>query len=357
MIKFFPLLFSFFLLAFEVNELASNTEIELDKYGNVIQLGRNKENIPSYYWADVFTPVCNTSECLPVKIHIYWDLDGNYWKYEMPGEEILTKTEHEPFTKREYVLLDLIMQDSFSVIKKYTVDYLEEMFHVDSTHVSEDEEVDGITGPTTLMPEGSYIPGALYTSVRLWHLAHDKKKMMASHTKSVLLNSQNPDELISSNSEQGSLYALMKYKKETDLQMFADKLIALDNSLIMRTLPKLSAEEVLDTNIQKAIYTIFKQGDDDIRFEINLIWQMNSCAENTIMDMFSYVQEDPTSFQYLYDLLKNREAWSEDLQHAVIDFLQTDRNLNRKQKIRGLFNAREVEYYKSVKRRVKRERI
>src|SRR5690606_16413975 len=64
---------------------------------------------PSHFYREIFTPVCFTGECKPVYINFYWDLLGNYIKYDLPGKEVLTKTDHDEFTEDDYVKLQEIL--------------------------------------------------------------------------------------------------------------------------------------------------------------------------------------------------------------------------------------------------------
>ena len=85
---------------------SEKTSIFLDSLDNEIEL-IYVNGKPSYYKSEIFTPVCNTGECLPVFVNIYWKLSGAYLRYDQPNEKILTKLDHEPFTEADYRLLDL----------------------------------------------------------------------------------------------------------------------------------------------------------------------------------------------------------------------------------------------------------
>jgi hypothetical protein len=86
-----------------------NTGIFLDSLDNAVMLAY-KNGKPAYYYSEIFTPVCETGECKPIYINIYWDLMGNYDYFDQPENEILTKLDHKPFTDDDYELLDEILR-------------------------------------------------------------------------------------------------------------------------------------------------------------------------------------------------------------------------------------------------------
>ena len=141
-----------------------STHILLDTFDNEVFLCYDEKGYPTHYISDVFTPVCNTGECLPIKILLYWDLAGNFSKYELPGTEILTKLDHIPFTPADYQMLQSILSNPSSELKKYS--------YSDITFTDDTAKVDGVSGATITGLRGHYVPDALYSSHTLWHLTN-----------------------------------------------------------------------------------------------------------------------------------------------------------------------------------------
>lgn len=178
------------------------TGILMDSLNNEIMI-QLKDGYPAYYFSNIITPVCNTGECLPVKINLYWDLLGNYKKYDQPEGEILTKLDHVPFTQEDYDLMDEILRDQNDPRRVSLVKHSKDNPSVSQGSDSNQDQampaptkfviktkyqmVDGITGSTLPEVEDKFVPGALYTTYTLWALAHDFGAHMKNYTNFSLL--------------------------------------------------------------------------------------------------------------------------------------------------------------------------
>lgn len=127
----------------------------------------DRENDPAYFFRDVFTPVCLDSVCKPVRIKLFWDLLGNYLRYEVPADEPLTKLDHEEFTPEDHARLQAILSNENSLLKDFK---LEDLVDARTQHLS--DSVDAVTGATKNTVKSEVIEGALYTCYTLWHLVH-----------------------------------------------------------------------------------------------------------------------------------------------------------------------------------------
>ena len=173
------------------------TGIILDSMDNEVLLVFENGN-PAYYKSEIFTPVCNTGECLPVYINIYWNLNGDYLKFDQPEGEILTKLDHQPFTDADYELLNEIIKDLDPRLS------LPELNHSQgkqdnqisqgspapsmSLKIDKHAMVDGISGATLPERQNQFVPGALYTTYTIWGLANDSKHKMRAYTREHLLD-------------------------------------------------------------------------------------------------------------------------------------------------------------------------
>lgn len=128
-----------------------------------------RANIPSYYSSNIFTQVCETGECKPVRIILFWDLLGQYLHYELPEGAVLTKLDHIPFTAEDYRKFKSVLADPHSVLEDFQMDEL-----TGSKEKAEVTDIDGITGATPKTITNAIVEGAVYTCYTLWHLAHGK---------------------------------------------------------------------------------------------------------------------------------------------------------------------------------------
>ena len=122
------------------------------------------QRIPDGYHARIFTPVCETERCYTIELDLYWDLIGNFIRYDtLPGKR-LTKLDHIPFSEEDYVKLRDILLNRNSALGDFKKDEL-----VENTRIS---ELDGITGATKSEIKNSVINGAVYSCYTLWHIAY-----------------------------------------------------------------------------------------------------------------------------------------------------------------------------------------
>src|SRR5690606_5013529 len=148
-----------------------------------VQLQDDSAGNPVCYHAYIFTPVCEDNLCKPVYIDLYWDLLGNYLRYEVPADQPLTKLDHVVFTPEEYGRLHDMLQDSESLLKDYQI----EEFVESTANARPGGEVDAVTGATAKSLQAVVIPGALYTCYTLWHIVHGRvQDTIASVTDSLV---------------------------------------------------------------------------------------------------------------------------------------------------------------------------
>jgi hypothetical protein len=134
-----------------------------------VQLQYDHAGKPLQYFSEIFTPVCDDSVCRPVFIHLYWDLVGNYLKYEVPSGEVYTKIDHRDFDENDYQQLHDILSNTQSLLKDFRLDEL-----VDTTTSRVSDSLDAITGATAKNLRNEVIDGALYTCYTLWHIANGR---------------------------------------------------------------------------------------------------------------------------------------------------------------------------------------
>ena len=341
----------FSLLQLDEKQVESKeTGIVLDSLNNSIQLTHDQMGTPAFYFSEVFTPVCNNSDCLPIRINLRWNLDGDFHSYQLPQNEILTKTEHAPFTDFDYAHLDEILRDTLSALHEHSVKTLER------EHEKESESVDGVSGATSMLPTGSYVPQAIFTSVRLWHLVHDVKPQLISYTQDQLLLKYSADQFIFREDVPASILALhfLLKSEENPLQKMKDILPKLPESILLKLMPYLSSKGMTDAELATKFIGRYEKGSADIRESIETFWKGLDDSFVLKQNLLQKSLENQEFFGITYQLLEQDKLWEEKLYHQVIDFCETERNLSRRAKMKKLLLSRSSSYPKSVKKRIKK---
>lgn len=145
------------------------TIIENDTLKYTLNLAMDETGNPQYFYRNIFTPVCYTNECKPVYIDFYWDLLGNYLRYEMPKGKILTKVDHDEFEEKDYQKLADILSRSNSIFADLK---MEDLLTKGTDSLT--DNVDAKTGATLKTIKNDVIDGAVYTCYTLWHIAYGK---------------------------------------------------------------------------------------------------------------------------------------------------------------------------------------
>ena len=134
-----------------------------------LQLAFDDDGQPLYYFSNLFTPVCLTGECKPVYINFYWDLLGNYTRFDFPKGAVLTRMDHKPFNPEDYEKLQDILANTHSLLKDVS---MEDLVGKGTENLA--DSVDAKAGATLKTVKNEVIDGAVYTCYTLWHIAHGK---------------------------------------------------------------------------------------------------------------------------------------------------------------------------------------
>lgn len=138
----------------------------LDTLYQVLQ----KDASPVCYYRKIQAEVCFDGQCRPLNLSIYWNITGRYLGIALPPGEFLSKTDHEPFSEKEYHRLNEILADSLSALSSLPPEDL---------IVSEDKNktlLDGVTGATRTDVLQHVVSGAVYTTYKLWHYVYGQTK-------------------------------------------------------------------------------------------------------------------------------------------------------------------------------------
>ncbi|GGN01935.1 hypothetical protein GCM10010967_40550 [Dyadobacter beijingensis] len=142
---------------------------ENDTLTYTLKLALDDKGRPQYFFRNIFTPVCYTNECKPVYVNFYWDLLGNYERYDLPEGKVLTKVDHDEFKEADYQKLqDILIQPNsiFADLK------MEDLITKGTDKLT--DSVDAKAGATLKTIKNQVIDGAVYTCYTLWHIAYGK---------------------------------------------------------------------------------------------------------------------------------------------------------------------------------------
>lgn len=159
-------------VASQTESIRQFTITENDTNSYTLKLALDDSGRPKYFFRNIFTPVCYTNECKPVHVDFYWDLLGNYVRYEMPKGKILTKVDHEEFKEADYQKLADILSRSNSIFADLK---MEDLLTKGTDSLT--DNVDAKTGATLKTIKNDVIDGAVYTCFTLWHIAYGKQVM------------------------------------------------------------------------------------------------------------------------------------------------------------------------------------
>ncbi len=126
------------------------------------------DGLPDLYRCHVNTPVCNDGLCRSLILDVYWDLLGNFARFEVAEFPPLTKWDHLEFTTEDYVKLGEVLRDRNSVLGN--VSDVNTLFDPSTKRIS--EKVDAVTGATRETIKNAVVPGAVYSSYTLWHVVN-----------------------------------------------------------------------------------------------------------------------------------------------------------------------------------------
>lgn len=156
-------------------------EKKLTSFGDSLFLFKDKDGLPDHYFQQYDTGVCFDNKCRPLSISIYWSVTGRYQGFELPKEEFLSKTDHEPFVPKEYELLNSLLANPdlpFADIEYH------ELMDQPSDAV---ESVDAVSGATSARVSNIVVKGAVYTTYKLWNIVYGpSQEFIAGHTESIL---------------------------------------------------------------------------------------------------------------------------------------------------------------------------
>lgn len=174
-----------------------------------INIYSNADKIQTGYAADINLAVCDDKLCANVILKIYWDLAGNYLKFDTLTGKPLTKFDHKRFVEADYKKLDQILKDKNSMLRILNKEDL-----IDKSIILKATTVDAVTGATPATIKKSVVEGAVYSTYSLWHFVNGTvKDSMRAYTAGIYTD-QVARQLINSDNYETQLFALRRMSKE-----------------------------------------------------------------------------------------------------------------------------------------------
>ena len=154
----------------------------------------------NFFYSDLKSTVCNDTLCRPIHLKVFWDLAGNYTKFDTISGSPLTKNDHLEFKSDDYQKLNQTLKDEYSILANKTSEEL-----VDKSNTRYSDKIDGYTGATVQEVKSAVVEGALFSTYTIWHMVHGdiktkirsfSKKHFDDHIELQLLQSKNPKTVI-----------------------------------------------------------------------------------------------------------------------------------------------------------------
>ncbi|TLU99322.1 hypothetical protein [Dyadobacter luticola] len=243
--------------------------VENDTLTYTLKLALDDSGKPQYFFRNIFTPVCYTGECKPVHVNFYWDLLGNYVRYDLPKGKILTKIDHDEFKPEDYEKLQDILAQPNSIFADLQ---MEDLIVKGTENLS--DSVDAKSGATLKTIKNQVIDGAVYTCFTLWKIAYGKavpemKKIIESYNSPALLHS-----FLSSGNYNYQYWAMEKVMDtkgnvQRDYEADIEKVIGGKNIFIAKnTLQRLSSDFLSTSKRQAWMWEVYQKSSYALQIAI-----------------------------------------------------------------------------------------
>lgn len=209
------------------------------------------------------TPVCDDTLCQIVIVKVFWDLIGDFTRFDTLAGYPLTKNDHLLFTPQDYSKLQATLKDGNSILGRKSESEL-----LDNNRNRYSQKIDAVTGATDLKIKNAVVDGALYSTYTLWHLVNGDIKNVLSNWTIKNYNSKMEQQLLFSNNTKSIIFALKQFDEDDYLDRFQEiiklmkKGYPLVNFYIAKNLP---SEVFLSDENEKSLNQIWQLLDPNTR--------------------------------------------------------------------------------------------
>jgi len=176
---------------------------------NSIKICSNAAQVPFGYETDLNTAVCDDKLCANVLLKLYWDLAGNFVRFDTIAGKPLTKFDHKRFADGDYKKLNQILKDRNSMLR-----VLEKGDLVDKNIKLKATTVDAVSGATPATIKKAVVEGAVYSSHTLWHFVNGQIKDSIRAFTLRNYSEQIAIQMLNSENYETQLFALKQFKSE-----------------------------------------------------------------------------------------------------------------------------------------------
>ncbi|SEJ65730.1 hypothetical protein SAMN05192553_107114 [Cyclobacterium xiamenense] len=228
--------------------------------------------IPLNYFMDLHTGVCYDNTCRPLKIRVYWNITGRYLGFELLDGEYLSKYDHEPFSTMEYEELHRLLADPFLPLGTYSLEDLVGHSETDA------HSVDGVSGATAKDVLEYVVPGAAYTTHKLYHVVHGPVQQQVMELTEKQLDPYLFTEILQSTDQSDRTWALERLGLLTKL----------DDSVIDALMGILLEEEYFQSYLVLKSLTSEQLESEELQLQLfKLIGKVDHGIENLIFDQLA----------------------------------------------------------------------
>jgi hypothetical protein len=281
----------------------SNKERTIKSFGDSLFLVEFKDKRPHYYFQQYDTGVCFDNKCRPLSILIYWSATGRYLGFELPEKEFLSKTDHEPFSRKEYELLNSLLANPDLLFAD--IEYHELMDQ--SSDMS--QSVDAVSGATSKRVADIVVKGAVYTTYKLWKIVYGTSQdFIAKYTQSIL-SPQLIEQLLIAANEADKVWVLENFPE--NIEMTSSLLDAIETLIIQpdihlpyTAVHAINATQLASEAVQNMLFKAYSKSNNPSvkNLIISKLKQAPFLSAEVINDSRSYVGK--LKGKELVDMLK-----------------------------------------------------
>lgn len=288
----------------------------------------SNEGYPLRYYRKVRTSVCFDNKCRLLKCTLYWNITGRYLGFELPKGEFLSKAKHKPFRKAEYERLDFLLADPLSPLSGLSYNEL-----APRPKIRENKgDIDAVSSATAKNVLDYVVPGAVYTTYKMWHVVHGATQEQVQDLTKKSLSADLILQILASADPADKIWALNHIRGLVTLTPgLREKLMSLiDNNgynLSERAVNAFDAEELGGDTLQIALSNKLAQSSYAIKkLIITRFKEAPKLGERTVTNLAQVLKSaNPELISSVLDVFAEHEI-SDNATCRMVASLLTDQN-------------------------------
>lgn len=233
-------------------------------FGDTLFLVKAQDNTPLYYFQDIQTGVCFDGKCRALSLTVLWNITGRYLGFQLPKDEFLSKTYHEPFTPAEYERLHGLLANPDLPLSAVSYDEL-----MENTETN-DPEIDGTSGATSQAVAAMVVEGAAYTTYKLWNIVYGSTRAQIMALTAQQLTPKLLEEILKSPDQTDKIWALEHIHEKLEftptlIETMAGLLATDDFSLAYAVIRAISKGHLANGQLQAQLFGQYENAAPSIR--------------------------------------------------------------------------------------------